>query len=36
MNLSAVYHISGDNYCCPLNENELLIKLRTGMDIDRL
>lgn len=35
MDLSAVYHISGDNYCYPLDENRLLIKLRTGADIDR-
>lgn len=36
MNLSAVYHISTDNYCYPLNENELVVKLRTDYDIDRV
>lgn len=36
MNLSAVYHISTDNYCYPLNENELVIKIQTGYDVDRV
>lgn len=36
MNLSAVYHISSDNFCYPFNENELVIKLQTGYDIDRV
>lgn len=36
MNLSAVYHISTDNYCYPLNEDELVIKIQTGYDVDRV
>ena len=35
MNLSAIYHISTDNFCYPLNENKLVIKLQTAYDIDR-
>ncbi len=34
MNLSAVYHISTDNYCYPLDDNRLRIKLHTGNDVD--
>ncbi len=36
MNLAAVYHISADNYCYPLNENELVIKLRTDFDVEKI
>ncbi len=32
MNISAIYHISSDNFCYPLDENRLLIKLQTGND----
>ena len=35
MNLSAVYHISTDNFCYPFNENKLVIKLQTDYDVDR-
>ena len=35
MNLSAVYHISTDNFCYPLDENRLVIKLQKDYDIDR-
>ncbi len=35
MNLSSVYHISADSYCYPLDENRLMIKLRTDYDVDR-
>ena len=34
MELSAVYHISSDNYCYPLDSERLRIKLRTGDDVD--
>ena len=34
MNLSAVYHISTDNFCYPLNEKELVVKLQTDVDVD--
>ncbi|MSR92378.1 glycoside hydrolase family 13 protein [Inconstantimicrobium porci] len=36
MNLSAIYHESKDNYCYPLNENELVINIKTGYDVDRV
>ena len=36
MNLAAVYHISADNYCYPLNENELVVKIRTDYDVERV
>ena len=36
MNLSALYHESKDNYCSPLNENELVINIKTGYDVDRV
>lgn len=36
MNLSAVYHISTDNFCYPLNENELVVKLQSDYDVDRV
>ncbi len=35
MNLSAIYHISADNFCYPLDENKLVIKLQTAYDIDK-
>lgn len=36
MNFSAIEHISTDNYCYPINENELVIKIKTGYDIDKV
>ncbi len=36
MNFSAIEHKSFDNYCYPLNENELVIKIKTGYDIDNV
>ncbi len=36
MNLAAVYHRTSDNYCYPLDENALIINLRTGEDVDRV
>ena len=35
MNLSAIYHISTDNFCYPLDENKLVIKIQTDYDVDR-
>ena len=35
MNLSAIYHISADNFCYPLDESRLVIKLQTAYDIDK-
>lgn len=34
MNISAVYHIADGNYCFPLDENRLMIRLKTGYDVD--
>jgi glycosidase len=33
MKFEAVYHRTSDNYCYALNENELIINLKTGRDI---
>lgn len=34
MNLSAVFHRTGDNFCYPLNSDELEINIKTGKDIE--
>lgn len=36
MDTSAVFHVSTDNFCYPLNEDELVIKIQTGYDVDRV
>ena len=36
MNLSAIYHKSTDNFCYQLNENQLMINLKTGYDITKV
>ena len=36
MQFSAIEHRSTDNFCYPLNENELMIGLKTGSDIQRV
>lgn len=33
MEFNAVYHQASDNYCYPLNEDELVINLKTGYDV---
>ncbi len=33
MEFNAVYHIARDNYCYPLNEEELIINIKTGYDV---
>lgn len=33
MDFNAVYHKANDNYCYPLNENELVINIKTGYDV---
>ena len=33
MNISAIYHVSTDNYCYPKDENTLVIKIQTGRDV---
>jgi len=36
MKFEAVYHRTSDNYCYPLNENDLIINLKTGRDIEKV
>ena len=36
MQFSAIEHCSTDNFCYPLNENELMIGIKTGSDIRRV
>ncbi len=33
MDFNAVYHEARQNYCYPLNENELIINIKTGYDV---
>ena len=33
MDFNAVYHRANDNYCYPLNEDELIINIKTGYDV---
>lgn len=35
MKFEAVYHRTSDNYCYPLNEEDLIINLKTGHDVQR-
>ena len=36
MNFSSIYHISTDNYCFALNDDELVIRIQTGYDIEKV
>lgn len=36
MELGAIYHRTSDQYCYPLNEEELIINLKTGYDIEKV
>lgn len=36
MNFSSVYHIATDNFCFALNEDELIIRVQTGYDVDKV
>ena len=36
LNLAAIEHHAFDNYCYPLNENELSISIRTGKDVKKI
>ena len=36
MNLAAVEHFAFDNYCYPLNKDELVINIKTGKDVKQL
>lgn len=33
MDFNAVYHRANDNYCYPINEDELIINIKTGYDV---
>ena len=36
MEFNGVYHQAYDNYCYPINENELIINIKTGYDVQRV
>lgn len=36
MNFSAVYHRTSDNLCYPLNEDDLIINIKTGYDVKQV
>lgn len=36
MNLGEIFHRTTDNYCYPLNADELVINIRTGYDIEKI
>lgn len=36
MNLAAIYHRTDENYCYPLNSEDLLISIKTGYEVDRI
>lgn len=36
MNFSAVYHRMSDNMCYPLNENDLIINIKTDYDVEQV
>lgn len=36
MNLAAVEHLAFDNYCYPINEDELEINIKTGKDVKKI
>lgn len=36
MDFNAIYHRCTDNYCYPFNENELIINIKTGNDVDEV
>ena len=36
MNHAAVFHHAGGHYCYPKNQNELIINLKTGYEVERV
>ncbi len=36
MNLTSIYHRAYDNYCYPLNADELIINIKTGYDVNEV
>jgi len=36
MELAAIYHRSTDQFCYPLNDDELIINIQTGYDVDHV
>ena len=33
MEFNGVYHQASDNYCYPINDEELIINIKTGYDV---
>ncbi len=36
MNLSAIYHRMSEQYCYPIDQDQLVINIKTGYDVDRI
>lgn len=36
MEFAAIYHRASDNYCYPLNEEQLVINIKTGYDVEKV
>ena len=36
MNLSAIYHRMSEQYCYPLDQDQLIINIKTGYDVDKV
>lgn len=36
MNVAGIYHRTDENYCYPLDENRVLISIKTGLDVDKV
>ncbi len=36
MNLAAIYHRTSNQYCYPSNEEELIVNIKTGYDVERV
>ena len=36
MEIAAIYHRTANQYAYPLNQDELIINLKTGYDVDRV
>lgn len=36
MEFNGVFHQAYDNYCYPLNEDELIINIKTGYDVKKV
>ena len=36
MQFASVYHRTSDNYCYPLNEEDLIVNIKTGYDVKKV